>query len=128
MICDEGRKGKERGSGEGRRKRKGEKKKTITALLANHNGTKLILITTFIYINIVYSHQLKKEHVKLNVNQISFNKEKSKELFNKYAQMTKMICLGILMIEMYAKSITIKKKKDIHSMTRKYLKIKILIQ
>ena len=35
--------------------------------------------------------------------------------------MTKMICLGILMIEMYAKSITIKKKKDIHSMTRKYL-------
>ena len=25
--------------------------------------------------------------------------------------MTKMICLGILMIEMYAKSITIKKKK-----------------
>ena len=43
--------------------------------------------------------------------------------------MTKMICLGILMIKMYAKSITIKKKKkDVHSMSRKYLKIKILIQ
>lgn len=105
---------RERREGVGREEGKGreKKKKTITALLANHNGTKLILITTFIYINIVYSHQLKKEHVKLNVNQISFNKEKSKELFNKYAQMTKMICLGILMIEMYAKSITIKKKKD----------------
>ena len=61
-----------------------------------------------------------------NVNQICFNKEKSKELFNKYAQMTKMICLGILMLNMYAKNITIKKKK-IHSMSRKYLKIKILI-
>lgn len=121
---------RERREGVGREEGKGrkKKKKTITALLANHNDTKLILITTFIYINRVYSHQLEKEHVKLNVNQISFNKEKSKELFNKYAQMTKMICLGILMIELYAKSITIKKKKDIHSMTRKYLKIKILIQ
>ena len=46
-----------------------------------------------------------------NVNQICFNKEKSKELFNKYAQMTKMICLGILMLKMYAKNITIKKKR-----------------
>lgn len=121
---------RERREGVGREEGKGrkKKKKTITALLANHNDTKLILITTFIYINRVYSHQLEKEYVKLNVNQISFNKEKSKELFNKYAQMTKMICLGILMIELYAKSITIKKKKDIHSMTRKYLKIKILIQ
>lgn len=104
---------RERREGVGREEGKGrkKKKKTITALLANHNDTKLILITTFIYINRVYSHQLEKEHVKLNVNQISFNKEKSKELFNKYAQMTKMICLGILMIELYAKSITIKKKK-----------------
>lgn len=50
VICDEGRKGKEGEregrSGEGRRKRKGErKKKTIIALLANHKDTKLILIT-----------------------------------------------------------------------------------
>ena len=47
VICDEGRKGrKERGSGEGRRKRKGErKKKTIIGLLANHKDTKLMLIT-----------------------------------------------------------------------------------
>lgn len=35
-----------------------------------------------------------------------FNKEKSKELFNKYDQMTKMICLGILRVaEMYVKRV-----------------------